>query len=195
MTGRGRPRKNESFIYASIDSYHEGSEEYQVSKVKLPNYNKVIYQVKCSEDNNGKNLFAEAETYCNNFQHTKEEITKEIEKRSFLGVNYKVIRFEPMEIPIKDECPTCHKIGIPKIDKKSNEIDYHVRSGGIASVRTDRPDEYRLVYDHKIGKKTVKHVISTLDKVMLNFNKRGKTHTKTKENIFPFYLKAFQKFL
>ena len=195
MTGRGRPRKNESFISASIDNYHEGSEEYQVSKVKLPNYNKVIYKVKCSKDNNGKNLFAEEETHCNNFQHTKEEVTKDIEKRSFLGVNYKVIRFEPMEIPIKDECPTCHKIGIPKIDRKSNKIDYHVYSGGKSNHLTGRSDDYRLVYDHKIGKKTVKHVISTLDKVMLNFNKRGKTHIKTKANIFPFYLKAFQKFL
>jgi hypothetical protein len=195
MTGVGRPRKNESFISSSIDSCHEGSEEYQVSKVKIPNYNKVIYTVKCSEDNNGKNLFAEAETYCNNFQHTKEEVTKDIEKQSFLGVNYKVVRFEPIEIPIKDECPTCHKIGIPKIDRKSNRIDYHTRKDRGHRIITNRPDDYRLVYDHKIGKKTVKHVISTLDKVMLNFIKHDKTHTKTKENIFPFYLKTFKKFL
>ncbi len=192
---RGRPRKNESNLCISIDNKHEGSETYQVSKVKLPFYNKVIYKVKCSEDNDGNNLYAEAETYCNNFQHTKEEITKVIEKQSFLGVNYKVVRFEPMEIRMKDECPNCHQLGIPKIDRKSNKKDYHARRDGISSVFTDRPDEYRLVYDHKTEQGVVKHVISTLDKIIIDFKKRGKSHAKTKANIFPFYLKVFEMYL
>ncbi len=188
----GRPRKNESDLWANIDNMHKDSETHQVSKMKIPFYNKVIYKIKCSEDFEGNNLYATGETYCNNFLQTKEEVTEEIEKQTFLGVNYKVVRFEPMEIPIKDECPTCHQLGIPKVNKKSNRWDYHSRHGGIFKARSNRPDEYRLIYDHKIGDETHQCVISTLDKVVLNFIKNGKPHAETRANIFPFFLRIFK---
>ena len=125
-------------------------------------------------------------------------LTKEIEKKSFLGVNYKVVRFEPLEIMMTDECPNCGKTGIPKIDKKSNRWNYHNQvnedsvRGASHKNPSRRPDEYRLTYDHKIDGKTEKCIVSTLDKLILDFKKRGKTHSKTIGNIFPNYLRSFR---
>ncbi|MDF2426306.1 MAG: hypothetical protein OPY04_00015 [Nitrosopumilus sp.] len=119
---------NESYLSISTDNSGNKNQEHYASKVKVPNYNKVIYKVKCSEDNDGNNLYAEGELYYNNFQHTKEEVTKDIEKQSFLGVNYKVVRFEPMEIRVLDKCPNCGLVGRAKFDKRPNAFDYHSRS-------------------------------------------------------------------
>lgn len=203
------PRKyvNESYLSISTDNSGNKNQEHYVSKVKVPNYNKVIYKVKCSEDNDGNNQYAEGELYYNNFQYTKEEVTKDIEKQSFLGVNYKVVRFEPMEIRVLDKCPNCGLVGRAKFDKRPNAFDYHSRSErtGILSklkkntdperadrLETNRPDDYVLTYSHKIDGKVKKCTIGKLDKNHLNIIKDGKVNEKMKEHIFPFYIESMK---
>lgn len=200
------PRKymNESYLSVSVDNSGNKNQEHYVSKVKVPNYNKVIYKVKCSEDNDGNNQYAEGELYYNNFQHTKEEVTKDIEKQSFLGVNYKVVRFEPMEIRVIDRCPNCELVGRPKFDRRPNEIDYHIRSessklkriygtpNDTQRYKTNRTDDYVLTYSHKIDGKVKKCTIGKLDKNYLNIIKDGKVNEKMKKRIFPFYIESMK---
>ena len=188
-----RKYTNESNLYVSMDNSGNKNQSDYVTKVKVPNYNKVIYKVKCSEDNDGNNLYGENESYCNNFQHTKEEVTKDIEKQSFFGVNYKVVRFEPMEIRVLDKCPNCGLVGRPKIDRRPNKYDYHVRSGNSAPrFKTNRSDDFTLTYSHKIDGKVKKCTIGKLDKNHLNIIKDGKVHEKLKQHVFPFFIKSMK---
>ena len=188
-----RKYTNESNLYVSMDNSGNKNQSDYVTKVKVPNYNKVIYKVKCSEDNDGNNLYAESETYCNNFQHTKEEVIKDIEKQSFLGDNYKVVRFEPMEIRVLDKCPNCGLVGRAKFDRRPNHTDYHVRTGNSAtSFKTNRPDDFTLTYSHKKDGKVTKCTIGKLDKNHLNIIKDDKVHEGMRKHIFPYFIKSMK---
>lgn len=190
----GRKYRNESYTSISVDNQHEGQQEHSISKVKIPNYNKVTYKEKISEDLNGNPIYGEAEFYCNNFHYTKEQVIQELEKNGL-----EVVKFEPMTITMLVLCPNCNKEGIPKIDRRPNKYDYHVYQNsirsddnGVTKRETNRPDDFVLTYSHKIGDTVKKCTIGKLDKNHLNIIKKGKVHAKMKQHIFPFYIESMK---
>ncbi|QLH06583.1 hypothetical protein [Nitrosopumilus ureiphilus] len=194
---------NESYLSVSTDNSGNKNQEHYGSKVKVPNYNQVIIKENINVDKNKKPIYAESSIgICNNFQHTKEEVTEDLKKNG-----YEVIRFEPVIIRVVDRCPNCELVGRPKFDRRPNAFDYHVRSSrtGILSklkknqdperadrLETNRPDDYVLTYSHKIENKVKKCTIGKLDKNHLNIIKESKVNEKMKEHIFPFYIESMR---
>jgi len=192
-----------------MDTSGNKNQECYVTKVKVPNYNHVWIKEKITlnmDSGKGfelKSTIAERELgICNNFQHTKQEVKKDLKKNG-----YKFARFEPVQIMMQDVCDNCGLVGRPKFDRRPNEFDYHVRSksgsgsklesardSDTTKYKTGRDDDYVLTYRHTKGSK-VKCTIGKLDKNHLNIIKKGKVHEGMKKHIFPFYIKAFQKFL
>lgn len=190
---------NESNFCVSIDNSGNKNQEDYVTNVKVPNYNEVIIKQNINADKNGKPHYAETSIgICNNFQHTKEEVTEDLKKKGC-----QVIRFEPVKIRVVDRCPNCELVGRPKFDRRPNSMDYHVRSESSKLKRiydehdsqryeTNREDDYTLTYSHKIDGKVKKCTIGKLDKNHLNIIKDGKVNEKMKKNIFPFYIKSMK---
>ena len=180
------------------------NQESYVTKVKVPNYNHVWIEEKIGEYNNGKHINGQRDIgICNNFHHTKQEVKKDLKKHG-----YKFARFEPVEIMLQDVCDNCELVGRPKFERRPNEFDYHIRSpstekpsklesvrnSDVIKYKTGRDDDYVLTYRHTKGSKR-KCTIGKLDKNHLNIIKKGKVHQGLKKRMFPFYIKAFQKFL
>ena len=193
-----------------MDNSGNKNQEGYVTKVKVPNYNHVWIKEKITLNmDNGKGFelkstIAERELgICNNFHHTKQEVKKDLKEHS-----YKFARFEPVEIMLQDVCDNCGLVGRPKFDRRPNDSDYHVRSRSgsgsklepsrdtesVPKLITGRDDDYVLTYRHTKGSKA-KCTIGKLDKNHLNIIKNGKVHQGLKKRMFPFYIKAFQKFL
>lgn len=193
-----RTYTNESYLSVSIDNSGNKNQSDYVSKVKVPNYNEVIIKENINADKNGKPHYAETSIgICNNFQHTKEEVTEDLKKNG-----YEVIRFDPVKIQVQDKCPNCGLVGRPKFDRRPNSIDYHIRSessklerihdSDTQRYKTDRTDDFPLTYSHKIDGKVKKCTVGKLDKNHLNIIKEGKVNEKMKESIFPFYIKSIK---
>jgi len=186
-----------------MDNSGNKNQEYYVSKVKVPNYNHVWIDEKIGEYNNGKPINGQRDIgICNNFQISKKEFKRKLKEHG-----YKFARFEPVEIMMQDVCDNCGLVGRPKFDRRPYEFDYHIRSisgigtkleqvqsSDIIKYKTGRDDDYVLTYSHKKGNKA-KCTIGKLDKNHLNIIKKGKVHEGLKKRIFPFYIKAFRKFL
>ena len=191
----GRKYTNESYFLVNFDNSGNKNQEGYVTKVKVPNYNHVWIEEKIGEFKNGKSISGQSELFiCNNFHHTKEEVKKDLKKNG-----YKFAYFEPVEIMLQDVCDNCGLVGRPKFDRRPNEFDYHVRKAlpsGFPQepIPTGRDDDYVLTYRHTKGSKA-KCTIGKLDKNHLNIIKNGKVHQGLKKRMFPFYIKAFQKFL
>lgn len=188
----GRDRKNESSEWGVSDKRPNYSGNRMMSLVEIPFYNNVTFRIKTGENNDGNPTYAESSVRINEFQQTREETTKELEKQSHLGVNYKVISFEPIKLIMPNECPKCHEVGFPNIDRVPNHIDYHVYHNGNSKRETGRPDSYSLTFTHEIGDKVKKCAISRLNKKFLNFLKKGQCDTKMLEYIFPYFLKPIK---
>jgi len=199
----GRKHTNESYLSVNMDNSGNKNQECYVTKVKVPNYNHVWIDEKIGEYNNGKPINGQRDIgICNNFQISKNEFKRKLKEHG-----YKFACFEPVEIMVQDVCDNCGLVGRPKFDRRPNEFDYHVRSksgsgsklesardSDTTKYKTGRDDDYVLTYRHTKGSK-VKCTIGKLDKNHLNIIKKGKVHEGMKKHIFPFYIKAFQKFL
>jgi len=195
----GRDRKNESGEWGIIDQRPNYSGNRMMSLVEIPFYNEVIFKIKTGVDNDGNPTYGESRVYVNEFLETKEKTIKRIEKQSWLGVYYKVIRFEPIRLIMPNECPQCREIGFPNIDRISNGWDYHLyQNGGSSWIndvykrKTNRSDSYSLTYSHRIGNKVIKHAISRLNQTFLSFLKKGQCDIKMIKYIFPYFLKPIK---
>lgn len=198
----GRKYTNESYLCVNIDNSGNKKQEDYATKVKVPNYNEVIIKVNINADKNCKPHYAETSVeICNNFQHTKEEVTEDLKKKG-----YEVIRFDPVKTQVQDRCPDCGLAGRPKFDRRPNAYDYHSRSnysskdgddyetarGTKTKFKTGRDDDFILTYSHKICNKVKKCTIGKLDKNHLTIIKNGKVNEKMIEHIFPFYIKSIK---
>jgi hypothetical protein len=194
----GRPRKNK-FEESSI-KFERGT-EFEHNKVKLP-----LVKVTCNTpiESNGEKIHVLQTFLVKKDISKRKEIINEYEKDGKV-----VTDIEEQVISFSNQCPKCNRNGIPKIEGKSNEFDYHARaispSSGIPNHRfkVDRPYEYWLCYDHETKPKKCR--VAKWDQNHLIFLKNGKIYTKLKKFIFPYYIgwkkgeldnfDSFQKFL
>ena len=101
----------------------------------------------------------------------------------------KVIKFEPFTTKLPNFCERCGRTGTPTILKKSN-YDLRHRTRTENPTRNNRPDEYRLVYQHKDGKKMC--IIAIFDVGHLNFkNPKGRI-IELHKHFFPRYLEKMK---
>ncbi len=178
-----RPRKDR-FEETSID-FEKGT-EHELVYVSAPFFLKVTYKEKIGKYNNGKSIYGTKDEIVRYLHYTKDEIKKEFQKKGL-----EVIKFEEATIPLPNICEKCHRKGIPRIEKKSNKIDYHERAGRGHRFKTNRPDEYWLVYDHKT--KPNKCRIAEFDKNHFLFKLSGNKISELHKHFFPFYLEWLKK--
>lgn len=117
--------------------------------------------------------------------YSKDEIRKHLKEK----FEFKVIKFEKATIKFPNICAKCHDKGIPRIEKKSNKIDYHERAGRGHRFETNRSDEYWLVYDHQPKKCR----IARFDKNHFLFINPKNKMIQLHKHFFPFYLEMFAK--
>ena len=122
--------------------------------------------------------------------YTKDEIRKHLKEK----LEFKVIKFEEATIKFPNICAKCNEKGIPRIERKSNTIDYHARVStdsetGHHITPTNRPDEYWLVYDHQPKKCR----IARFDKNHFLFLTPKNKMIQLHKHFFPFYLEMFKK--
>ncbi len=184
----GRYRKNK-FEEASIR--FEAGTEFELNQVKTPFWVNVTYKEPISEDKNGKKLYGTTTVLIKKDISEKDEIFKAFQKDG-----KKVINIEEFTFRFSDLCPNCNRKGVPKIERKSNKFDYHARVRDTFTeppkhtVKTNRPDEYWLTFDHE--KKPKKCRIAQWDKNHFLFKKKGKTYTELLKYTLPYYV-AWQK--
>jgi len=195
-----RPRKDK-FEETTIN-FEEGT-EFELVDVTVPSYAKVTYKVKVSEDNNGKPLYGTTERI------EKRSISDKEIKKEFQKQGMTIIKTEEATIKFRNFCEKCQRNGIPAIQKKSNKYDYHARK--IAPLteepkhknKTNRPDDYWLVYSHKTSPKKCRIMLFDINNFQFKSSKN-----KVREiykHIFPqciewakkesTFLSSFQKFL
>ncbi len=171
----GRPFKNETDDFFGND----GIIRDKLITIELPKFNKITYQVKVGVDDDGKTHYATTD-YVSNLPTPKD---------------MEVIESKPHTMKLRDTCPNCHKQGRPRMARRPNNIDYHVRSHNVQEkFQTNRPDDFTLTYSHKIDGKVKKCTIGKLDKNHLNIIKNGKVHEKLKKHIFPYFIKSMKNF-
>jgi len=168
--GRNRKNKSEEFHIANNQAKHS------FSKVKVPFFQIVTIKVKISEDKNAQPIYG-----------TTEKIIHESQKTDF-----DVINSEQLTIALSNLCPDCHKLGIPKIERKSNQYDYHaraisplVRKEGEHKTKVNRADEYRLTFDHTIDGKLHKCIIATFDQNNFLFKPNSNKINELHKTYFP----------
>ena len=190
----GRKRKNE-FDDCSIR--FEWLTDFDLNHVKIPFLVNVTYKVPITKD---KQYYGTTTVLVKKDISEKNEIIEEFQKDS----DKEVLNVEPFTIPFSDLCPECDRKGIPKVERKSNEFDYHTRAEtGLHKKLTDRHDEYWLCYDHKT--KPYKCRVAKWDKKRFVFTKHGKIYNKLRKYIFHEYVRwkqgeldafdSFQKFI
>jgi len=169
----GRPRENKSEEFSIVNNVVKHS----FSKVKVPFFHKVTCKVEISKDNSGQPIYA-----------TTEKIINKSQEKDF-----DVINSEPFTIALADLCPNCHTLGIPKVDRKSNQYDYHARAisplfrkEGEHKTKVNRADEYRLVYDHKVDGKLHKCIIATFDSDNFLFKNNSNKINELHKHFFPY---------
>ncbi len=184
----GRLRKNK-FEEATI-AYEKGT-EFEQNHVKIPFFVNVTYKVPILEEKNGKKHYGITTNLLKKDISEKDAIIKAFQKEG-----KKVINIEEFTIPFSDLCPNCNRKGVPKVERKSNKIDYHARVRDTFTeplkhtVKTNRPDEYWLTFDHE--KKPKKCRIAQWDKNHFLFKKKGKTYTELLKYTLSYYV-AWQK--
>ena len=169
----GRPFKNKSddFTIANDQTIQH------LTELEIPKFMQITYQENINADKNGKPIYATAD-YVSNLPSPK---------------GMKVVKTKPHTIRLVNTCPTCHKEGTPRIDKRPNHTDYHVYHGRLKQPQsTGRRDSYFLVYRHKIDGKTVTQSIVRFDENHGFFTKRGKLSTKLRDVMFPFCVGAMK---
>ena len=176
----GRKRKNE-FEESSIR--FESGMEFQLNHVKVPFWVNITYKEKIGEYNDGKSIYGTTTIMNKRDISEKYEIIKELQKDGYR----EVLNVEEYTIRFSDLCPNCNRKGIPKVERKSNIIDYHTRAEtGSHNNPTNRPDEYWLCYDHK--EKPYKWRVAKWDKDRFTFIKYNKVYNKLRKYIFPHYI-------
>ena len=101
-----RKYTNESYLSASIDNAHDESQEYNITKVKIPYFFKVTVLemgaigVFTRGENKGKPIMSTQD-----YQPCKKPFPKE----------WNIVSYEPVEIIFQNKCLTCHKEGRPRI--------------------------------------------------------------------------------
>ena len=173
----GRNRKNK--VEESSIRFEWGT-EFDLNHVKVPFWVNVTYKTPITKD---KKFYGTTTVLIKKDISEKDEIIKEFQKD---GTN-EVLNVEEFTIRFSDLCPECDRKGIPKVERKSNEFDYHTRAEtGLHKKPTDRPDEYWLCYDHKT--KPYKCRVAKWDKNRIVFTKYGKIYNKLRKYIFPHYI-------
>jgi len=186
-----RPRKDK-FEETTI-MFEEGT-EFELVKVTIPTFTKITLKVKANN----------ATTETIEKWPISDEILKEIQKKGM-----EIIRTENATIKFRNFCEKCQRNGIPSIERKSNKLDYHARA--IAPIdgepkhknKTNRPDDYWLVYSHKTAPRKCRVMLFDINKFQFKSSKN-----KVREiykYIFPqciewakkesTFLTSFQKFI
>ncbi len=180
----GRHRKNK-FEEATI-AYEKGT-EFEQNHVKIPFFVNVTYKVPILEEKNGKKHYGITTNLLKKDISEKDAIIKAFQKEG-----KKVINIEEFTIPFSDLCPNCNRKGVPKVERKSNKIDYHARVRDTFTeppkhtVKTNRPDEYWLTFDHDTKPKKCR--IAQWDKNHFLFKKKGKAYAELLKYTMPFYV-------
>ena len=176
----GRNRKNK-FEECSIR--FEAGTEFELNHVKVPFWVNITYKEKIGKYNDGKSIYGTTTVMDKKDISEKDEIIKELQKDG----NREVLNVEPFTIRFSDLCPECNRKGIPKVERKSNKIDYHTRAEtGSHKNPTNRPDEYWLCYDHETKPKKCR--VAKWDKNRFVFTKYNKIYNKLRKYIFPNYI-------
>jgi len=170
----GRNWKNKSSDFFINNS----SNKQSLTHVKIPFFNKITFKEKIGKHYDGSPHYANGEII------TNKPIPKDMQ----------VVKSEQVAIRLYDLCPNCNKIGKPRIDKKPNNIDYHYRVGTKTSkTQTNRPDEYFLVYDHRINGKVKKCKVTKFDPNHGIFIKKGRFYDKIVNIILPYCVKPLRR--
>ena len=179
-----RPRKDK-FEETSIR--FEKETEHELVYVSTPFFVKVTYKEKIGEYNDGKQIYGTTETILKRSISDEKEIKKEFREK---GKN--VIKIEEHAIPFPNICEKCHTKGIPRIERKSNKIDYHYRVESESHKnKTNRREEYWLIYDHR--KESKKCRIAQFDKNHFLFKLPKNKISELHKHFFPFYLGWLKK--
>lgn len=170
--------------------------EHELVQVSVQSHSKITYEMKVSEDLDGKDLYATTDQTIRTLHYTDDQIKKLFREKGMI-----VTKIEKATIPLPNICVKCNKKGIPRIEKKSNK-DYHYRVGTRSrKTDTNRPDEYWLVYDHQPKKCR----IAQYDKNHFLFKNPKDKSINLQKHFFPRYLEkmkrelwsfnSFQKFI
>lgn len=134
-----RPLKDK-FEEFSIDFTEES--KFKVTHVSIPYWVKITYKTPISEAKNGRKIYGTTDIILR--PTNEKELKKEFKKN-----NMTIIKREKATVQFQNFCKKCERKGIPRLEKKSNKIDYHERAGRGHRFETNRPDEYWLIYYHK----------------------------------------------
>jgi len=180
-----RPRKDK-FEETSIR--FEKETEHELVYVSNPSFSKITYKVKVSEDLNGKALYGNSDQTIRTLHYTDDEVKKLFREKDMI-----VTKIEKATISLPNICEKCHDKGIPRIEKKSNKIDYHYRvKTDTHKTQTNRTDEYWLIYKHKTKPKCR---IAKFDKNHFLFISPKNRIIELHKHFFPFYLEWVKKIL
>ena len=162
-----RKYTNESYLSTSIDTLHEGQQEHNITKVKVPYFFTVSIRDKIGYYKNGKPIYATQDVV------SKEPFPKE----------WDIAQTKPVEITFLNKCPKCDKEGTPRVNKKNVEhYDY-------PKYASNTKEQYRLIYNHKQEDKKIKScIIAKFDEKHGIFTKTGKISKRVEDYIFPNYL-------
>lgn len=180
----GRNRKNE-FEESSI-AFKKGT-KFERNLVKVPFFVNVTIKDKIGKYNDGKPIYGTTTIMLKRNISEKDEIIKQLQKNSAR----EVLKVEEFPIQFSSLCPNCNRHGIPKVERKSNKIDYHARVShdsdtGHHITPTNRPDEYWLCYDHETKPKKCR--IAQWDKNHFLFKKNGRVYTGLLKYMMPYYV-------
>jgi len=184
-----RPRKDK-FEETSI-GFEKGT-EHEIVHVSIPFWVNVTFKTPVGKGENGKIYYG-----------THSEVWKEsafdekVNKKEFQKKGMKVIKIEDATTRLPNICEKCHKKGIPRIERKSNRIDYHARAidplteSPNHNVKTNRRDEYWLIYDHKTESKKCR--VAQFDKNHFLFKQSHNRTNRLDKHFFPHYLEWIKK--
>ena len=107
------------------------NDEYNVTKVKVPNFFNVTIQVNIGTHTSGKD------------KGKSVTATKEIISKEPFSKELDIVETRPVTLMLINKCPKCDQQGIPRINKKNNK-DYAQNRGSY------NKEEPRLSYWHKV---------------------------------------------
>jgi len=178
-----RPRKDR-FEETTI-AFEKGT-EHELVYVSTPFFVKVTYKEKISEYNTGKPVYGITDVILKRSFSDKKLIKQEFKEKGL-----KVIKIEEHTIPLPNICEKCHEKGIPRIERKSNRINYHYnpKTNSHKNI-TKLNDVYWLIYDHGKRKKCR---IAQFDKNHLLFKLPKTRQSNLQKHFFPYYLEWLKK--
>ena len=177
-----RPRKDE---FKKITIRFDKKTEHELVHVSVPFFLKIIYEEKISEDDNGKAVYGTDDIILKRSIFNKKMIIKEFEE-----LHLKVIEIKRFTFPLPNICEKCHAKGTPRIEVQPNDFYYHYNETMDSKKnKSNRPDEYWLVYDHRPKKcRIAKFDISHL--LLIPPKNRPSNLIK---HFFPYYLEDLKK--